>query len=254
MVEVECPLCAESIDLGMAEEGAYECPYCEDEFYWEPDEFLNIEKELFDSDVVKTETDWPENTVLLGKEPSSGVVWKIVYPILLIFFTLCTAGVFLLVWWGSSDRRGEKKKMEKMKEEYSRGVLNPEFLKGPGLLLYPNQECELLTEYDRPNHHFSSTDITDIHLELNSNSNSCRIIDGEREWMKGMEVHSDIILNIEGVPTVTLTFGRKQWKKAERTAQKLSKLLNIEYEGYEYTWRSSPDVFLSEIVQTRKIK
>jgi len=72
--------------------------------------------------------------------------------------------------------------------------------------------------------------------------------------MKGMEVHSDIILNIEGVPTVTLTFGRKQWKKAERTAQKLSKLLNIEYEGYEYTWRSSPDVFLSEIVQTRKIK
>ena len=42
MVEIECPLCTESIDLGMAEEGEYECPYCEDEFYWEPDEFRAI--------------------------------------------------------------------------------------------------------------------------------------------------------------------------------------------------------------------
>jgi hypothetical protein len=37
MVEIECPLCTESIDLGMAEEGEYECPYCEYEFYWESD-------------------------------------------------------------------------------------------------------------------------------------------------------------------------------------------------------------------------
>ena len=43
MVEIECPLCAESIDLGMAEEGEYECPYCEDVFHWEPDEFRDIE-------------------------------------------------------------------------------------------------------------------------------------------------------------------------------------------------------------------
>ncbi|MEC8938628.1 MAG: hypothetical protein VX999_02510 [Candidatus Thermoplasmatota archaeon] len=43
MVEIECPLCAEYIDLGIAEEGEYECPYCEDVFHWEPDEFRNIE-------------------------------------------------------------------------------------------------------------------------------------------------------------------------------------------------------------------
>ena len=42
MVEIECPLCAESIDLGMAEEGEYECPYCEDVFHWESDEFRDI--------------------------------------------------------------------------------------------------------------------------------------------------------------------------------------------------------------------
>ena len=43
MVEIECPLCAEAIDLGMAEEGEYECPYCEDVFCWEPDKFRDIE-------------------------------------------------------------------------------------------------------------------------------------------------------------------------------------------------------------------
>ena len=43
MVEIECPLCAEAIDLGMAEEGEYECPYCEDVFHWKPKEFRDIE-------------------------------------------------------------------------------------------------------------------------------------------------------------------------------------------------------------------
>ena len=43
MVEIECPLCAETIDLGMAEEGEYECPYCEDVFHWKPEEFRDIE-------------------------------------------------------------------------------------------------------------------------------------------------------------------------------------------------------------------
>ena len=43
MVEIECPLCAETIDLGMAEEEEYECPYCEDVFHWKPEEFRYIE-------------------------------------------------------------------------------------------------------------------------------------------------------------------------------------------------------------------
>ena len=43
MVEIECPLCAETIDLGMAEESEYECPYCEDVFHWKPEEFRDIE-------------------------------------------------------------------------------------------------------------------------------------------------------------------------------------------------------------------
>ena len=43
MVDIECPLCAETIDLEMAEEGEYECPYCVDVFHWKPEEFRDIE-------------------------------------------------------------------------------------------------------------------------------------------------------------------------------------------------------------------
>ena len=46
MVEVECPLCTANVDLGVAGEGAYVCPYCEGEFYWEHDEFLDKANEV----------------------------------------------------------------------------------------------------------------------------------------------------------------------------------------------------------------
>jgi hypothetical protein len=38
MVEVECPLCAETVDLGSDTPGAYECPYCNRDFEFELDD------------------------------------------------------------------------------------------------------------------------------------------------------------------------------------------------------------------------
>ena len=37
MVEVECPLCSKTVDLGSNSAGTYECPYCEGEFEVEDD-------------------------------------------------------------------------------------------------------------------------------------------------------------------------------------------------------------------------
>ena len=42
MVEVECPLCTETVELDH-EEGTYVCPYCEDEFEWGPDEKREVQ-------------------------------------------------------------------------------------------------------------------------------------------------------------------------------------------------------------------
>jgi len=36
MVELECPLCAETVDLGSDTPGTYECPYCTGDFEYEP--------------------------------------------------------------------------------------------------------------------------------------------------------------------------------------------------------------------------
>ena len=36
MVGVECPLCAESVDLGSDTTGTYECPYCTGDFEYKP--------------------------------------------------------------------------------------------------------------------------------------------------------------------------------------------------------------------------
>ena len=35
MVEVECPLCSKTVDLGSDSTGTYECPYCEGDFEYE---------------------------------------------------------------------------------------------------------------------------------------------------------------------------------------------------------------------------
>ncbi len=37
MVEVECPLCTETVDLGSDTTGTYECPYCSEDFLYEVD-------------------------------------------------------------------------------------------------------------------------------------------------------------------------------------------------------------------------
>ena len=35
MVEVECPLCTNTVDLGSNTTGTYECPYCHEDFEYE---------------------------------------------------------------------------------------------------------------------------------------------------------------------------------------------------------------------------
>ena len=35
MVEVECPSCSETVDLGSDTTGTYECPYCNEDFEYD---------------------------------------------------------------------------------------------------------------------------------------------------------------------------------------------------------------------------
>ena len=90
MVEVECPLCTETVELDH-EEGTYECPYCENEFEWGPDEKRQV-----------------RFIVNKDEEDSASLKWKIYFlTALALIFTImllategtieyCLALVFLI--------------------------------------------------------------------------------------------------------------------------------------------------------------
>ena len=44
MVEVECPYCTKTVDLGSNAKGAYQCPYCHEDFKYESSVEDNIER------------------------------------------------------------------------------------------------------------------------------------------------------------------------------------------------------------------
>jgi hypothetical protein len=75
MVEVECPLCAETVDLGSDTTGTYECPYCTGDFEYKP-----IQRNFV--------IDWIF---------SSPRLVKIKISMLMFFFTVILYGIALLL-------------------------------------------------------------------------------------------------------------------------------------------------------------
>jgi len=94
MVEVECPLCAETVELDYEEE-AYVCPYCEDEFEWKPDEKRQVRFIVNENEEDSASLKWMIyfltalalilTIMLLGTEDTieTCLVWIILVPYLI---------------------------------------------------------------------------------------------------------------------------------------------------------------------------
>ncbi len=185
MVEVECPLCSETIDLGNAEDGVYECPHCGDEFLWENDDY----DENLDDYTSKYEKNLIEDKIrqLLKKKVSKKDfkfplrvgnlkarrqfypelitvalvfgLFAIVRPLEFVGLLALYAIIFIVrkIYLGA--------KYLKRRREFTEGTLDPELLRGTGLVIFPDLTAKLVAKSWIPAYEFEADDIEKIVLD-----------------------------------------------------------------------------------------
>ena len=200
MVEVDCPLCTKTVDLGGDSKGTYECPYCNEDFDYEPEIFLTA-------------------PIIIGKKTNHSEVLNLLSEIFTYFvLTVLSAGVLSLMKF-FEDRSYKKKRLE-FQREYSNGILNPGFLSGSGIKVYPNLEAELLPiAKDTPSHKFRKEDITGLVFYHTHGA-----------YVK-VELH--IISDGHFVATINVGWGANARRKGRGLAEQFCALYNLEMDETE---------------------
>ena len=184
MVEVECPSCGEIVNLGNGEDGTYECPYCQNEFIWRRDdddlsdeidfegdsfndnvsrqyntiqdkkvkEFLKMKRSKsdfkFPMEVGNLKARWNFPNLYHGIGLAVGLA--VILPIVIVGMP-----IQFLIW---------ELKRARNKKEYNDGILNPEFLRGTGLVIFQDLSAKLVAKSKIPAYEFEKEDITKIIL------------------------------------------------------------------------------------------
>ena len=200
MVEVDCPLCTKTVDLGGDSKGTYECPYCNEDFDYEPEIFLTA-------------------PIIIGKKTNHSEVLNLLSEIFTYFvLTVLSAGVLSLMKF-FEDRSYKKKRLE-FQREYSNGILNPGFLSGSGIKVYPNLEAELLPiAKDTPSHKFRKEYITGLVFYHTHGA-----------YVK-VELH--IISDGHFVATINVGWGANARRKGRGLAEQFCALYNLEMDETE---------------------
>ena len=97
MVEVECPLCSEAVDLGSDSTGTYECPYCEGDFEYES----STSHDLNDTNPKRVLLGQRNNSRETSGRLTQENTEKIVLPIFMVIFTVAFL-VLVFVYMGVS--------------------------------------------------------------------------------------------------------------------------------------------------------
>ena len=94
MVEVECPSCTETVDLGSDSPGTYECPYCSEDFEYEVDKSTRDERLIDEIEYGGLKPDY----VLEETRFLFSVATKIIPTMVAICFIPLMGVGFLLLW------------------------------------------------------------------------------------------------------------------------------------------------------------
>ena len=180
MAIVECPSCNQEVDLGHIELGerdieTYECPYCLKEFEWTDDgeleriEFMRAIQVNRANALVQSvnNRDAEQNykfPLLVGNlrarwEITGEKVWTwitmiVLWPILVLIITYRILEAAFM--------------RKKYKREFSENILNPAYLRGTGLVVFPDLSAELVAKRRVPKYVFEKEDITSIVLHEKS--------------------------------------------------------------------------------------
>ena len=111
------------------------------------DEFSDLEKELLE------EYEFP---LLVGNRVPRND-WTVSEIIGLFLVIICTVGLIIPIWAIQYFLDNSKHK-----REFENGVLNPDFLRGSGLVIFPDRSAELITKPNIPAYHFEADDITKL--------------------------------------------------------------------------------------------
>ena len=242
MVEVDCPLCMETVDLGTSGSGTYECPYCEGEFVWESEKSHDFDvhhyenlartttidrkiKELLAKKVSKKNYSFP---LLVGNKKARfqlGPHW-ITYTVVFLFVGIAQPSIlfgilitYALILLISAPFRFSKH--IKRKRDFLDGVLDPEFLLGTGLVIDKDLETHLIGKRGVPKYQFSRNDIEKIDLREH-------IYLGAVKDLKKFELH----IHLHGFHALTL-FGFNENDSVDIVTKMIS-IFDIELD-YNYS-------------------
>lgn len=175
MAIVECPSCKQEVDLGyiqlwVRESETYECPYCHQEFDWtDKDEFKRINRDRpsranrksnaflhsLENRNVEKNFEFP---LLVGNFKAR---WKL--PSFNEILILLFVWPFLILVVPIRALFHEFERM-KYKREFTENVLNPRYLRGTGLVVFPDLSAELIVKRGVPEYVFEKEDLTKIVL------------------------------------------------------------------------------------------
>jgi|ETNmetMinimDraft_32_1059908.scaffolds.fasta_scaffold68307_2 endogenous inhibitor of DNA gyrase (YacG/DUF329 family) len=235
MVEVECPSCDETVDLGSPNSGTYECPYCDEEFEWE-EEDDSWELEPFDREYFH------QRKVLAGKMAldrktknflkKKGTKKDYEYPLkvgnlkarwnfpgfdhmIAIMITILLFAPFVVCFWVIGKVVIDFPKLLRHKREFAKNILDPEYLRGTGLVILPDYSAKLIAKSRTPAYEFEEHDITKIVLH-------------ETAWSRGRSDY-DLHVYLHGFHALTL-YGFNH-EDSEDIVMKLISVYDIELEN-----------------------
>jgi hypothetical protein len=182
MVEILCPHCEEEIGLDDDAVGEFSCPYCHKEFEWTDDDELERIESLGRAKLTDDKAnalvqsvdnrDAEQNykfPLLVGNLRAR---WKVTIVGMIMWIVTHTIFWFLFIPIFAYDILHAEFMRIKYKREFSENILNPAYLRGTGLVVFPDLSAELVVKRRVPKYVFEKKDITRIVLHEESYYNA----------------------------------------------------------------------------------